>query len=225
MTDEQVALDEAVKAEAAASGEAPAKKGKTKPEGPVCSVCGKPLTDPESVKRGIGPQCFANGYTPESVAARMAELKSETVPEGWIKIAEMHTKLVGMGIPVARMVRAIGGDRAMEEPLNLDFVVKYVGRTRWISPAALSEANLALLNDPNLGVPKPPKAPKPPKLDADGNPIPPKAKAPKTDKAAKPGKTAKSAPTGETNIGTGVKMTLEELEAEEAIMAEAAENK
>lgn len=153
-----------------------AKATKPKYEGPACSVCGKPLTDPESIKQGIGPLCRAMGWTKEKVAERMAQLKVDNVPEGWIKIADMHKQLNVLKIPVARMVRAIGGDRAMEQPLNSDFAVVYFGRTRYISPAAMSEANLTLLRDKNLGVPQPEKPKKEPK--------PKKEKAAKAEKKA-----------------------------------------
>lgn len=155
--------------------EAPKTKKEAKPKytGPACKVCGKPLTDPESIKLGVGPLCRAMGWTTEKVQERMSQLKVDKVPEGWIKIAEMHKQLLTLDIPVARMVRAIGGDRAMEPPLNPDFTVVYFGGTRYISSAALSEANLSLLRDKNLGVPQPEKPPKPPKAK--------KAKAAKAD--------------------------------------------
>lgn len=155
---------------------------------PKCAVCGKPLTDPESVKLGIGPLCRANGWTAEKVEARMAELRVAEAPKDWIKVAEVHNELVKLDIPVARMVRAIGGDRGMEQPINETFKVVYVGRTRYLSPEVLNEASLKLLGDRYLGVPQPEKVKKvkEPKLDADGNPIPAKAKAAKTAKAATP---------------------------------------
>ena len=165
--------------------EAPAEKAKkakkVKPVDlrPKCSVCGKPLEDPESIKAGIGPLCRLKNWTKEKIDARMAELKADAAPEGWLKIADVHNELVKLGVPVARMVRAIGGDRGMEAPINDSFRIVYVGRTRYVSPECLNDESLKLLGDRYLGVPQEPKAPrtKAPKLDADGNPIPPKPRA------------------------------------------------
>lgn len=133
------------------------KAKKPKYEGPACSVCGKPLTDPESIKAGIGPLCRLKGWTKEKVAEKMATLKKDAIPEGWLKLADVDKRLRVEGIPVARMVRAIGGDRAMEDPISPEFQVVYVGRARYISPFILTPEGLNILNDRYLGKPAPEK--------------------------------------------------------------------
>lgn len=138
-------------------------KEAVKKEGPVCLVCNKPLTDPESIALGVGPLCRAKGWTKEAVAAKMAELKQEKVPEGWIKLAEVANLCRAEDIPVSRLVRAIGGDRAMEDPIDPIFQVIYVGRSRYLSPEAVGEKGLAIMRDKHLGVPQPVKEPKPKK--------------------------------------------------------------
>jgi len=46
-----------------------------------CQDCGKPLTDPTSVARGIGPDCFARRQTPAAdVSGLLAELDPK---EAW----------------------------------------------------------------------------------------------------------------------------------------------
>lgn len=150
-----------------------AKKEKKVPEGPVCSVCGKPLTDPESVKQGIGPQCRANGWTQEAVTARLGELTRTEVPEGWIKLADVHRALVVAQIPVARMVRAVGGDRGMKPALSPMYSPIYVGRTRYLPPESISPEGFAFLQSLTPA------------------PRPKKEKPPKPEKPAKEGKKAK----------------------------------
>ena len=152
------------------------KKVKKVYEGPACSVCGKPLTDPESVRLGIGPLCRAKGWTKEKVAAKMATLKRDVIPAGWIKLSDVAKKLRSEDIPVARMVRAVGGDRGMEDPINATFQVIYVGRARYLSPDTLNGASLTLLRDKYLGKPQPEKKVKEKKEKV--------AKAPKADKPA-----------------------------------------
>ncbi|HKZ42953.1 MAG TPA: DUF6011 domain-containing protein [Candidatus Hodarchaeales archaeon] len=156
---------------------APKKVAKPKYEGPACSVCGKPLTDPESVKLGIGPLCRAMGWTKETIAAKMTQLKRDTVPEGWVKLADVDKRCRLEGIPVARLVRAIGGDRGMKEPINENFAVIYVGRARYMSPYVLTPEGLNLLSDRYLGQPKPEPKVRVKKEKAEGE------AAPKTKKA------------------------------------------
>lgn len=144
------------------------KAKKPKYEGPACAVCGKPLTDPESIKAGIGPLCRVKGWTKEKVAERMATLKRDVVPEGWLKLADVDKKLRLEGIPVARMVRAIGGDRAMEDPIRPEFQVVYVGRARYIDPFILTQEGLNILSDRYLGKPKPEPKPRAKKEKVEG---------------------------------------------------------
>jgi hypothetical protein len=135
----------------------------TKIEGPRCLVCNKPLTDPESIAQGVGPLCRAKGWTKEVVAAKMAELKKTEVPEGWIKLAAVADRLRTENIPVSRLVRAVGGDRGMEDPISPAFQVIYVGRARYLSPEVISPEGLTILAQKSLGEPKPEKPVKEPK--------------------------------------------------------------
>lgn len=174
---EEIDVTAAPEAEAAPKKEPKAKKVVEHP----CAVCGKPLTDDESIKLGIGPLCRAKGWTKEKIAERMAELKADAAPEGWMKLADLDKKCRAEGIPVARMVRAIGGDRAMEPPVDPRFKVVYVGRARYISPEAFGEEALNLLRDRNLGQPAPERKPRVKKEKPEGEGKPKKGK-----KEAKP---------------------------------------
>lgn len=157
----------------------PEKKAKEpKYEGPSCSVCGKPLTDPESVKLGIGPLCRAKSWTKEAVTAKMAELKRTEIPAGWVKLADVDKKCRLEGIPVARLVRAVGGDRGMD-PAIKGFEVVYVGRARYLSPFVLTEEGLNILRDKYLGQPKPEPKPRAKKEKAEGEAKPAKKAAKK----------------------------------------------
>lgn len=172
MSEQEVTKEEKVK-----------KAPKPKYEGPVCGVCNKPLTDPESIKAGIGPLCRQKGWTKEKIQERMVLLKKEEVPAGWRKLSELADQLRLKGIPVARMVRAVGGDRGMDDPIDIRFMPAYVGRARYLDPWCFGTEAENLLSDRNLGKPAPEKkakTPKAPKLDADGNPIVPAPKTPKT---------------------------------------------
>jgi hypothetical protein len=168
--------------EEVAKAEKVEKVKKPKYEGPACSVCGKPLTDPESVKAGIGPLCRQKGWTKEKVAEKMATLKRDAVPEGWLKLADVDKQLRLKGIPVARMVRAIGGDRGMHDPISPEFQVIYVGRARYLAPFILTPEGLNILSDKYLGKPKP-----------EAKPRAKKEKAPVAEGDAKPAKPAKKA--------------------------------
>ena len=165
---------------AVAVEEKPKKVAKPKYEGPACSVCGKPLSDPESVKAGIGPLCRAKGWTKEMWQAKMAELKSDTVPEGFVKLSEVADLCRKENTPVSRLVRAVGGDRGMEEPAHPKFKVMYVGRARYLDPWVTSEEGLNLMRDPHLGKPAPEKKVREKKEKSEGTA---KVVKPKVEKA------------------------------------------
>lgn len=85
------------------------------------------------------------GWTEEEVRKMRESLTVNEVPEGWIKISDLHKICVKEGIQISRMVKAIGGDRGMEPVLNPDFKIIYSGRNRWISPKAATKESLNLL--------------------------------------------------------------------------------
>lgn len=121
-----------------------------------CGICGKPLTDPNSIANGVGPECLSKlgklgvavpepgeSVDQEELKAALerhqASVTVEAVPEGWIKLIEVTAKVKEMGIPANRFGKAFGGDRHLDEPLNEHFKVVYVGRTRYMSPTVLDQ--------------------------------------------------------------------------------------
>ena len=164
----KVIADAGKPAEAAAAKPAKEKKpAKPKYTGPACSVCGKPLTDPKSVETGIGPLCRAKGWTKETVAAKMALLIRKEVPAGWVKLADVSKMCEASTVPVARLVRAVGGDRGMEMPANEKWQVVYVGRTRYLDPFCITPEAMVFLGDKLLGKPAKAKKVAEPKVPAD----------------------------------------------------------
>jgi hypothetical protein len=103
------------------------------------------------------------GLTEEAVRERKAQLAAESPKEGHIKLSEVAAFLKESGIPVARLVRATGGDRAMNPPISPMFEVTFVGNTRYLSEDVLGEEGLAILSDRYLGQPQPEKKAKEPK--------------------------------------------------------------
>lgn len=90
-------------------------------------------------------------WTEKQIEARRVELTVEEVPPGFVKVAEVGTWCKEMNFPVARLVRAFGGDRGMGEPVTPLFQIVYVGRTRYISDKVMTDPGIAILDDKNLG--------------------------------------------------------------------------
>jgi hypothetical protein len=65
----------------------------------------------------------------------------------WIKTSILHRTLVKEGIPVARMVNAMGGDRGLESASRDEFSFVYCGRARWVHPWCGSMEGLTYLRE------------------------------------------------------------------------------
>lgn len=85
-------------------------------------------------------------WTDEQVQARKEELTREEVPEGWVKLADVSNACREKTIAVSKLVRATGGDRCMNDPVDPIFTVIYVGRTRYMAPEVLT-TGLEMLAD------------------------------------------------------------------------------
>lgn len=90
-----------------------------------------------------------DGLSEEQIAARLAELQVEELPPGAVKLAEISTQCKKEGIPVSKLVRATGGDRAIDPPVDPVFQVMYLGRTRYLSGDVLTKG-MELLRDPEF---------------------------------------------------------------------------
>ena len=117
-----------------------------------CQHCGKKVTREEAVELESGSYCQHlrdAGYTTESLTAHRVAMTVDEIPEtngeSWVKVAALHKKLQREGIPVARMVRAFGGDRSLDGPLHPKFKVVYVGKARYLDPWCASPEGLEYL--------------------------------------------------------------------------------
>ena len=106
------------------------------------------------VKKSDRREFRNEAWTAAEVAARLQSLQVTEVPKtadgkSWIKISDLHLVCVMHEVPVSKMVKAIGGDRGMNPPLDPLFEVKYLGKTRYIHPDAQTKG-IELLKDPNF---------------------------------------------------------------------------
>lgn len=105
----------------------------------TCKICGKPLTDSESIAREMGPICAANAENGEALARVEAALREE-VPEGYIPLGKALQMCSDLGIPHGRLVVAMGKDRLVNQPVSPEFWPVYVGkrRMRYLPEAVLA---------------------------------------------------------------------------------------
>jgi hypothetical protein len=114
----------------------------------VCVYCGKTIKRAKSVGAGCGSKCaaIAAKYTPAQLQTH-ALAQVGTVPSGYITVASLHRTIVSKkhsvpGLNVNKMVRAIGGDRALNTPVHAIAKPIYNGRQRWVNPWLATPAGL-----------------------------------------------------------------------------------
>ncbi len=90
----------------------------------TCSACGKKLTRNASQTAGVGHKCatIAAQYTPAQLQAHYASITG-AVPQGYITVATLDkaikaNKAKYPGLTISKMVKAIGGDRALNAPAH-----------------------------------------------------------------------------------------------------------
>ena len=117
-----------------------AQMGKEKKTMVRCEICGKRLTDPLSVERGIGPECYAKGLSAAVVAERLAEQVVEELPEGMIPLNEAYRWYKEQtDIPPTRLLTACGGNRQLIPPISPMFqMVRYKGK-RYLPKECISQ--------------------------------------------------------------------------------------
>ena len=112
----------------------------------VCGYCGKHISRHASVANGAGSKCvtLAANYTPAALQAHYASVTGN-VPAGYIPLATLDKavkahKATIPGLTIAKMVKAIGGDRALQPPVNPICKPVYNGRQRdvngWLNTPA-----------------------------------------------------------------------------------------
>jgi hypothetical protein len=114
-----------------------------------CRFCGKYLIRDKSVEQEAGDYCEHLredlGYTTETLMAHRATMSAPTAPEGYIKVADLHKICEAAGIPVNRMVNAIGRDRGLSAPIDPRFRPVYVKGTRWVDGWCATKEGLAMI--------------------------------------------------------------------------------
>ena len=125
-----------------------------------CKHCGKYISREEDQENESGSYCRHlrdEGWDDQALKEHrlkwtvteipLAEEDYGTIKKGtpYIKVAALDKMCKRLGIPVARMVRAMGGDRSLEGPLHKKFQPYYVGRARYVHPWCMSEEGLDYL--------------------------------------------------------------------------------
>lgn len=122
-----------------------------------CQFCGKWLIAEESIDMDSGHYCHElreQGLDDVALAELRANRTVEEVPivtkgtfkgKSWIKTAALHKICTSKSIPVARMVRAMGGDRGIKPPLRDEYNFVYCGKARWVHPWCASDEGLSWL--------------------------------------------------------------------------------
>jgi hypothetical protein len=113
-----------------------------------CHRCGKILVRDKSIEAEAGDLCAhfdASGITPEYLMQHRATMTVTTLPEGMIKVAELHKICEREGIPVNRMVNAIGKDRGLSDPIDPRLKPVYFGNARYVSAWSSTKEGLAVI--------------------------------------------------------------------------------
>lgn len=117
----------------------------------TCEICGKHLTREQSLEAGMGHRCETlreQGWTGEKLQKHYAKLRTDEVPEGYVKVADLHRKINSKkatipGLTVSKMVRAIGKDRAIEGPAHPIAKPVYDQRNhRWVDGWLMTDEGL-----------------------------------------------------------------------------------
>lgn len=96
----------------------------------------------ETIRKGL------SATLDDAQAIREAnQLTQEEQESGeWVKLAEVSRECKARSIPVSRLVKATGGDRALE-PAVEGFEVAWVGRVRYLHQNCLSEEAMDFLTN------------------------------------------------------------------------------
>lgn len=118
----------------------------------ICKYCGKSVRLDEEDGEERGDRCKhvreELGMDETALVELRKSMSAEVPPEGWIKVAVLDKVCKRQGVPVSRMVKAIGGDRGLEPPLNEKFRVLYVHGVRYVDGyCATSEGLAAIMGD------------------------------------------------------------------------------
>ena len=123
----------------ATKGKATGKVAATATPPTVCPVCGKHISRAATVTAGIGAKCahVQAQFTPAQLQAHYASVTG-SVPQGYIPLATLDKAVKAKkhqypGLTISKMVKAIGGDRALLPPMHPICKPVYNGRQRWVN--------------------------------------------------------------------------------------------
>ena len=130
-----------------------------------------------------------DAWTEELVAEQYKKLQVTEIPvtedkRPWVQLTELDDTCKIHGVSISKMVKAIGGDRGMNPPLDPLFQVVYLGKRRFVHPDTMT-LGLEKLKDPNFAATaRKPRESKP--VDPNAPVKEKKARAPKGAKVARP---------------------------------------
>jgi hypothetical protein len=118
-----------------------------------CRHCGKYISREEDLNSESGSYCRhlrETGWDDQALKEYRLTWTRPEIPvsedgKPYIKVAALDKMLKKLGIPVIRMVKAMGGDRSLEGPRHPKFQPFYVGRARYIHPWCASPEGLDYL--------------------------------------------------------------------------------
>jgi hypothetical protein len=106
----------------------------------ACSVCGKPLTDPQSISQGMGDYCAHMGKLLPKGVSRSQHIESLTVtslPDNSIKLKDGYAAARKAGYSGSSFLQATGGNGGIRKPLNSHFKVTFYKGTRYVPATCL----------------------------------------------------------------------------------------
>jgi hypothetical protein len=114
-----------------------------------CQFCGKWIVKDENISAESGDYCRhlrgELGMDDAALAAHRASMTRPSVPEGWVKVAQVDRRCKKEGIPISALVKAFGGDRCIDPPLRPEFQIVYVGNARWMDGWTLGDDSMKFL--------------------------------------------------------------------------------
>jgi hypothetical protein len=113
-----------------------------------CHRCKKYLLRDKSIEAEAGDLCAhfdKEGVTEEYLMQHRATMTVTVLPEGMIKVADLHKICEKNGIPVNRMVNAIGKDRALTPPTDERLRPVFFKNARYVSAWAATPEGLAVI--------------------------------------------------------------------------------
>ena len=118
--------------------------------GPRCQYCGKPISADSALEHEAGSRCQAlreQGFTTDGLLKHRISMTKDEVPDDYMKVAVLADVCRRNGVPVSRMVDAIGGDRCTEgeSPVDSRLTPIYSGRNRWVSKWAATVPGLVAM--------------------------------------------------------------------------------